>query len=337
MNKYLSITKNTTLKKLSDMVGSKNVDDILVANGIKRTVNVGKALIDKQDVIKSTSGPVTWQDKAKILNTVVQSSDVFEELSLLGDDAWKVVKQTTGIPGRMTIPEHIEVPDYAEILGNGVSVPKTTYTKAMRQLSTYPHIIDSSIFNDVDTSVGVVADQNLRTNGDINAFEWANVPWGSVLLYSSLVDDIAQFPVYPEEYDDGVTANYTSMPDILYQYEPWDTYTSSGPRENTFSFHFHRDMWTGDHRDGMANQLIRFCEANCFPDYQGSAVNTSLVTLVVNGSPLIRGTLRNCKTYWSGPLGLDGWYLECKLELTIREVSQTPLNYTSVRKKGLIG
>ena len=99
----------------------------------------------------------------------------------------------------------------------------------------------------------------------------------------------------------------------------------------------HRDMWTGDHRDGLANKLVRFCEANCFPNYKGSAVQTPTVTLYINGENLITGVLNSAKVDWSGPIGLDGFYLELKLILDITEVSKEALNFNTVKAKGLIG
>ena len=127
------------------------------------------------------------------------------------------------------------------------------------------------------------------------------------------------------------------MPDLLYQYEPWQLYNSSGPRTNTYLFHFHRDMWTGDHRDGKANELIRYCEANCYPEFNGSAVNVPTVTLYIAGSPLIHGVMTQVDTTWDGPIGLDGYYLNCELSITITEVSETALNYNVIKGKSLIG
>ena len=57
----------------------------------------------------------------------------------------------------------------------------------------------------------------------------------------------------------------------------------------------------------------------------------------MNGEILIRGVLTNVSVDWSGPLGLDNFYLVCKLGLTITEVSPYPLNYWSVKSKKLIG
>ena len=96
-------------------------------------------------------------------------------------------------------------------------------------------------------------------------------------------------------------------------------------------------MWSGDHRDGKANELIRFCEACCYPEYNGSAVNTSTVTLIIAGKPLIRGVMTDVSTTWSGPIGLDGYYLECELRISITEVSDKPLNYSYVKSREIIG
>ena len=145
------------------------------------------------------------------------------------------------------------------------------------------------------------------------------------------------FPVYPEELSESTLANYTQMPELLYQYEPWQLYQSSGPRSITFTFHFHRDMWTGDHRDGKANQLIRFCEANCFPEYNGSAVNIPIATMYIKGQAFISGVVTEVTKEWSGPLGLDGFYLECTLGISITEIAPQPLNYSTVRRLPLIG
>ena len=127
------------------------------------------------------------------------------------------------------------------------------------------------------------------------------------------------------------------MPDLLYQYEPWQVYDSSGPRSNTYTIEAHRDMWTGDHRDGKANEMIRFFESNLYARYSGSSVITPLVTLYVAGSSLITGVMTDCSVTWDGPIGLDGWYLHFKMNFTIVEVSQTALNYDTIKKMPLIG
>ena len=224
-------------------------------------------------------------------------------------------------------------------MGNGESVPSDIYNKVMKCLKNQT-TINPSIFNGYNAVVSV-ASVGLTTNtaarGSDTTFQWFKLPWGMVTLHSSLDDSTIDFPVYPEELSDARKANFTQMPEQLYQYEPWQLYQSSGPREHTYNFHFHRDIWTGDHRDGKANELIRACEANCYPEFNGSAVNVSTVTLYIAGQPLISGVMTNVTVDWSGPLGLDDWYLECKLGITITEVSKDPLNFQTVKNKGLIG
>jgi hypothetical protein len=144
------------------------------------------------------------------------------------------------------------------------------------------------------------------------------------------------FPVYPEDYDDGVIATYDTMPDMLYQYEPWLLYKGSGPRTPSLVFKMHRDMWTGDHRDGKCNELVRFCQAQCYPQYTGAAVNTAISTLYIEGHPYISGVITEEKHTYSGPIGLDGFPLVCELTLTFTEVAKMPLTYDTVRRKGLI-
>ena len=47
--------------------------------------------------------------------------------------------------------------------------------------------------------------------------------------------------------------------------------------------------------------------------------------------------MTSVKKNYSGPIGLDNMPLYVELTLTIVEVSDEPLNYESVMRKGLIG
>lgn len=332
---FLSINENTKLSELSDIVGERNLEYILNANELTRTPNIGKAFLNRcNDIVNEQSSQVDWTRKISILNSMSDNSDVFEKAALLNDIGWKLLSKLGTFPGMLKIPESVELPSTVDIIGDNSKVSETIYQKAMYQMKTN-HIIDPSIFNSYST----VKPSNLvyYNPQDGNVFQNFQIPWGEVTLYSSLDNSKIDFPVYPEEVSDGVKANYTQMPNMIYQYEPWQVYESSGPRSNVYAFDFHRDMWTGDHRDGKANELIRFCEACCFPEYNGSAVNTTVVTLLVSGNALITGVLTDVNTKWDGPLGLDGWYLHCRLEISITEVSKSALSYSTVKNKPLIG
>lgn len=331
---FLQILPDMTLEALSSRIGYRNVEQVLITNGLSRTPNVGSALAN---VIKQaeTTGDVSPQRKISILNTFVQDSDIFEKAALLDNVGWKILSTTGTFQNTLKIPDTVALADADDILGNGVGIGNTVYDSTMKSLSTPPYTIDSAIFNEYSTS------RTLRTleyrTGSSDTYQWFKIPWGHVTLYSSIGRDSVDFPVYPEELSDNRKANYTQMPDLIYQYEPWFLYESSGPRSIPFTFHMHRHLWTGDHNDGKANELIRFCEACCYPKYNGSAVNTDTVTLYIAGKPYISGIMENVDTEWRGPIADDGWYLEFTLKFTITEVSTQALSYEVVRNLPLIG
>lgn len=330
---YLSISNTTTLSQLTKQVGERNVDAILNANSLTRQPNIGAQLLEKENAVITNTSEVEWERKAAVLNTMTSDSDVYEYAALLNDDGWKVLSSTGSFPGMLRIPETITLSSSVDVMGNGEPVSKNIYDKATNYLQEAPHIIDPGIFNDFST-IKTASILNFVEHNEV--FTDFKLPWGQVTLYSSLGDSSVDFPVYPEELSDSTKATYDTMPDMLYQYEPWQVYKGSGPRSNVYTFDIHRDMWSGDHRDGACNQLIRFCEANCYPDFKGAAVNTSLVTLYIAGKNHITGILTDVSKTWDGPIGLDGFYLHLKLELTITEVSKQTLNYSSVMNKGLI-
>lgn len=339
----LEITKNTKLSELVKLVGSRNVEQMLAINGLQRVPNIGEAFYAQcyssngaQSVQKSggQSEDQFWQKQATILNKFCGDSDIFEKAALSSRAAWNVIAKLETLPMHLKVPDSLKLPDSSRVLGNGIGVAKDTYNAAMSMLASESHTIDPVIFNKYTTT----ANYNVVDRGSAKSlFYEFNLPWGQISLYSSIADESVDFPVYPKEFENSAVANYTTMPDMLYQYEPWQIYQGSGPRPGKFTFEFHRDMWTGDHRDGMANKLIRFCEANCYPEFNGSAVNVPYVSMYVAGNTLITGVMTDCNASWDGPIGLDGWYLHCTLTLSITEVSQQALNYHTVMNKPLIG
>ena len=334
---FLSIKRETKLSDIGKAVGERNVEAVLHANNLPRTPSIGKAFEDQCQSIISSTKAVTPDKKITTLNQFTKDSDIFEAASLMSGSAWQVMSYAGTFLTALRIPESITIPTSSDTLGNNTPVQGNVYKSVIDSIKNPPHTVDPSAFNEYSPSRASNIIAQAGGMSTTNPMHWFVIPWGAVTLYSSLDGDSIQFPVYPEEMSDGVKANYTDMPELLYQYEPWKLYTSSGPRTNTYTFDFHRDMWTGDHRDGQANRLIRACMANCYPDYKGSAVYTSTVTLYVAGRALISGILTDVNVNWDGPIGLDGWYLHCKLELTITEVSPEPLNYTYMKNKPLIG
>lgn len=337
--KYVKISKNETLSSLTEKVGVSIVDQILADNGLDRTPNIGKQWDDKCKDAKNSPVSIQPIQKVNILNQFVSNSDIYEKAVLQTESDWKVLAQINSFPNYLYVSDQLEdsIVDSSDIIGNKESVPTGIY-QSINDSILKGKEIDSSIFGSYSTMqhVGLVegSESNYSSSSPLG---WFKIPQNEVLLYSSMDGVAMSIPAYPEEMSDERRANYTTMPDLIYQYEPWQLYQSSGPRSNSYTFHLHRDMWTGDHSDGKANELIRFCQAQCYPRYNGAAVNTPTVTLYVSGSNLITGVLTSARTEFSGPIGKDGFYLEFKLILEITEVSKEALSYDSILKKPLIG
>lgn len=336
---HLMISQDTVLSDLVDLVGFRNVDSLLAANQLTRSPDIGAQRDAQIRGLLNNYSPLSISRKLNLLNSVAQDSDVFESLSLLSEAGWAVFDRLGSFPDTLCIPDSFRLPDSSRIIGDSVPITKRVHDRVINDISEYNYV-DPSVYTHPSTipsaRSGLAPIDDIVIGGG-SLFESFAIPWGKVTLYSSIADNSVNFPVYPEELDDERTANYTQMPDLLYQYEPWQLYQSSGPRQHTYSFNIHRDMWSGDHRDGHANYLIRFCQAQCYPEFNGSAVHVPISTLYVDGNILMRGVMLSAKVHWDGPIGLDHWYLHFTLDITMVEVSKEVLNFNSVLSKPLIG
>ena len=333
--RYAKITSDTMLTDVSDRVGQRNLAATLHLNNMKRVPEVGKHYMEQCKAVIKSANTVDWKQKKRVLATLSDNSDVFETASLLGQAGWKLLNSTLStFPGYYRIPDEVDLPLDVDMLGDGQRVTNRVYSAVMAGLDSDLHDIDPAVFARYDSRIGNVT--NYTAAPKSGAMRYFKLPFGEVTLHSSISGESVDFPCYPEGVTDAVRASFSQMPDMLYQYEPWVVYYSSGPRINTYVFDIHRDMWD-DHNNQKANSLIRFCEANCYPQYNGSAVHASICTLYVKGRPLIRGVVTEVSTEWDGPIGHDGFYLHVKLSITIQEVSRVPLNYDTVRSKSIIG
>ena len=338
MAQYLTITDDTTFSDLVDRVGSTVANQIVTTNGLKRATNIGWQHKQKAvAAIKNTPDP-SWQTKVTTLNTVTSDNDVFEMMALASNETWKCIVDLNTPPNMLKLPEGTTIPPAQDTLGGtGVSVSNRVYSETMKQLQTGDHTVNPATFNEYSSIAPNPYVTSESSGGSNSIYNMFNLPWGKITLFSSIDQTSIDFPVYPEEIDDNAKANYTTMPNLIYQYEPWYLYESSGPRQVSYTFKFHRDMWSGDHRDGKANELVRFCQACCYPEYNGSAVNAPVVTLYINGERHISGIMNSADPHWYGPIGLDGFYLACDLTINITEVSPTALSYAVMKSKSLIG
>lgn len=327
---FLSIKNDLTLSQLNKIVGRQNTDAILNVNGLTRSPQVGNQLIKKSnDIINSNDiSNITWQKKLSLLNTFTRDSDIYEYAALMNEDSWKVLSNTNTFPGMLRIPDSITLSDNYSILGNNQPVSEDIYSKVTNSLQSEPHTINPGIFSNYSQ---VNASKVLNVVEYDNPIQWFKLPWGQITLYSSMEGESMDFPVYPETLSDSNSANYDTMPDMIYQYEPWQVYKSTGPRSIVYEFHMHRDMWSGNHNDGRCFDLVNFCKAQMYPNYRGAAVNTAKNIMYIAGKVHLAGIVTNVEEEWGGPIGHDGWYLELTLRISMTEVSLNELNYSTVR------
>ena len=336
-NTFLQLPENLTLKQLASYVGSNNVGRVLSVNGLNRTRDLTSVVQNQNDLLVNSTDNVSWKRKAEILNNFSTDSDVFEHACVQSEDGWKVLSQTMRFQDAILIPADVEIVRYDDVLGNEVPVTKTVYSKVMESLESTGKV-NSSLFNDFSTiKPSSIISASTSSNGSNALFQAFKIPWGDITFYSSLSDKSMDIPVYPEVVKEPRTASYANMPDTLYQYEPWYTYNSSGPRSVSFEFHMHRQMWTGDERDGKANELVRFIQAATYPKYSGSAVTSDTCTLYVKGQPYITGIVTSVDVDWTGPIGLDGFYLEFTVTVNFTEVSTRALSHEVVQSLSILG
>lgn len=338
---FLKIDENTSLSDLRNVIGDDgNLDSVLALNGLNWKNDVGRQLKQITDKAKSvemaSDEDSIIQRKITLLNRCSSDEDVFQTASTLDQEGWNIFAATGTFENTLRIPDHIILPKTDDVIGNTKSVSKDTYNKVIADIKANTVPSDTTgIFGTYTSEMTALVGSSPITG----AFNWFELPLGEITLYSSLADDSIDFPCYPSEFSDGIKANYDTMPDMLYQYEPWQVYKGSGPRQCSFTFDIHRDMWSGNHNDGKCNELIRFCEANCYPRYNGAAVNTATVTMYIRGKALVSGILTDVTPNWDtdSPIGHDGFYLHLKLQLTVVEIAQEALSYDVYRMKGLIG
>ena len=335
---FLKLDRDMRLTDLSNIIGQKNLDSTLSLNNMERLPSVSESYNNMRQHFIASTDTVSFERKMALLNQTVQDSELFEIVALQDEDSWKLFSSVGTLDGYLRIPDTVSIPNSSRVIGDTAqSVSKVVYTNARGYLKRNMNV-NPEVFNQYSATTAATLAQGSSQSGS-SIYTNFKIPIGLVSLYSSLAGEMIDFPVYPTELSDGVKANYDTMPDMLFQYEPWQIYKSSGPRTSTLTFDMHRDMWTGDHRDGMCNKLIRFCEANCYPKFNGAAVHTSLCTMYIAGKPFITGVITDATPKWdtSSPIGLDGFYLHVQLSITFTEVSEEPLNFDTVRRKGLIG
>ena len=122
-------------------------------------------------------------------------------------------------------------------------------------------------------------------------------------IYLYHTDTYIVLPTYPEQIQDGSTANYAQTP-LLGRSAPTFSYSNSGPRTLDFTFPLHRDMMqqingsnpnlpnTGE---DYVDLLIKQIQAAAVPNYDASEkmVNPPMVAVRVGTDVYIKGVINS--------------------------------------------
>ena len=150
---YLTISNDTTLSSLASTVGERNLDAVLNANQLERTVNVGKAFYSRnKEIIEAYPADVDYQTKIQILNQFVGDSDLWEKAALSTEDEWKLLQQLNCFSDAIRIPIEVKLPDSEGVYGNLEPVSDRLYNDCINQLKGESHTIDPSIFAEYNAS-----------------------------------------------------------------------------------------------------------------------------------------------------------------------------------------
>ena len=103
---FLKITKDMTLSALSSIVGERNVDSVLNANSLERSVNVGASFFART----ITDTAVDFQQKLNILNQFVGDSDIYEKAALGSEKEWQSLSQYSCFTDAIKIPDEVKLP-----------------------------------------------------------------------------------------------------------------------------------------------------------------------------------------------------------------------------------
>ena len=151
--KYVPISENTTLSDLINIVGERNIDYILQANGLIRSVKIGKQLLDRTAYLADVDFATNAQTKLNVLNSLVADSDVYEKAALGDDRDWYSLAKYGTFYNYIKIPDEISIPASSGILGNGEPISNDLYEQCVDSLLgkrpyTEPNTIDPIIFNE---------------------------------------------------------------------------------------------------------------------------------------------------------------------------------------------
>lgn len=130
------------------------------------------------------------------------------------------------------------------------------------------------------------------------------------------VKDVMYLPVYPQEFSDTNSAQFTAEP-VLGRSVDYQIYNGSS-RSVSFTLQLHEEIVNGDY--DYIHRLVSEIESANYPEYASGKVKPPEIAFNIGSHFSIRGILESCSANWKAPI-VDGRMVNCDLSLGIKETT----------------
>lgn len=160
---------------------------------------------------------------------------------------------------------------------------------------------------------------NTLTNKNFNCYMYT--------LLNGSANSVWSLPVYPQEFNDTNSANFSSV-SLLGRSVDYQIYQGSS-REVSFTLQLHEEL-SSDY--GYIHRLVAQVESACYPGYSGGIVKVPEIYFSIGSQFKIRGILTGCSASWKAPI-IDGKLVNCDLSVSVKETTG-PYTMSDIASKG---
>ena len=129
---FLTIRTGATMSWLRNIVGSKNIDNVLNLNGLSITPRIDTELKRKYETVLTSATLVDYARKSVLLGSVSGDSDVFEKVALMDENSWKYYSATGSFPDAIRMPEDVTLPPSPDVIGGTAeAITRRVFNQAM--------------------------------------------------------------------------------------------------------------------------------------------------------------------------------------------------------------
>lgn len=146
-------------------------------------------------------------------------------------------------------------------------------------------------------------------------------------LLNGVANSAWDIPVYPQEFSDSNSANFSSV-SLLGRSVDYQIYQGSS-RDVSFTLQLHEELCS-DYN--YIHRLVAQFESACYPGYSSGIVKVPEIFISIGNQFKIRGILTSCSANWKAPI-INSQLVNCDLSISIKETTG-PYTQSEVASKG---